>query len=287
MTKVVKKWIKGLIEKLLTRSLRASNVERQESALKEMLIRSTPDLSRQYSTFDIDSPHLIEKLRCLHAFQIGLVMKTLELMGSTSANAPITLVDIGDSSGTHLKYVKDIAGFRKLNLNLKLLSANLDPVAVKKIQDRGMDALLCRAEELPTKGIEADIFVSFQMLEHLFDPISFLHDIASKTNCSYFVITIPYVRTSRVGLHYLRWGDFKDYWAENTHIFELSVEDWNLIFRFSGWEIVSSDIYTQYPKFGLLRLTKPLWSRLDFEGFYGVILRRNLEISKHYKSWPD
>ena len=50
----------------------------------------------------------------------------------------------------------------------------------------------------------ADLFLSFQMLEHLFDPVSCLHELASKTSTDYFVVTVPYVARSRVGLKYLR-----------------------------------------------------------------------------------
>jgi hypothetical protein len=277
---------KGIIYKLLAMSLRASNAERGEGKLRKLLVQSVPDLSKQYTTYEIDSPYATENLRCVHAFQVGLILKTLKLLNQDSASRDITVVDIGDSSGTHLKYLKSVVATNKLNWQLKLLSVNLDPVAVSKIREQGLDAIECRAERLAEKGISADIFLSFAMLEHLFDPISFLHDIASKTDCSYFAITVPYVRSSRVGMQYLRKGDLRDSSAEDVHIFELSVEDWKLIFRFSGWEVVFEDIYLQSPRFGLLRATKPIWSQLDYEGFYGVILRRNPEAAEKYKSWP-
>jgi hypothetical protein len=75
--------------------------------------------------------------------------------------------------------------------------------------------------------------------------------------------------------------------AETTHIFELSPSDWDLIFRFSGWRIVKSVRYTQYPKSNInpLSLLRYIWRKLDFDGFYGVILEKDDSISKRYQDW--
>ena len=73
--------------------------------------------------------------------------------------------------------------------------------------------------------------------------------------------------------------------AERTHIFELSDLDWNLIFRFSGWRIVYSQRYLQYPNKFPESLLKYLWRRIDFDGFYGVILEKDDSISLKYKDW--
>jgi hypothetical protein len=124
------------------------------------------------------------------------------------------------------------------------------------------------------------------MLEHLFDPIGFLHTIAEKSACEYFLVTVPYVYRSRIGLHKIRAGDSGPMYAENTHIFELCPEDWDLLFAFSGWDVLLRDRYTQYPVKGLLRFTKAVWRKFDFDGFYGVVLKKNLENSKRYRDWP-
>ena len=78
-----------------------------------------------------------------------------------------------------------------------------------------------------------------------------------------------------------RWGNY----AENTHIYELCPEDWKLIFTFSGWKVVYENIYYQYPRYGLFKFTKYLWKKKDFEGFYGVILKKDFKYSKLYKDW--
>jgi hypothetical protein len=167
-------------------------------------------------------------------------------------------------------------------------SVNLDPKAIEKIRQKGLKAIHCRAEDVHKveNGFEPDIFMSYQMVEHLINPIGFLHSMATQSKCQYFVITVPYVTQSRMGLTHVRSNSFeKGDCAENTHIFELSPEDWNLIYQFSGWEIVYSDKYKQYPKSFPLALTKHIWRKFDFDGFYGVILKQNLKFANHYKDW--
>lgn len=278
----MKEILKSLIFKLLNISLIKSNKERKEESLKQKLEIIVPDLSAQYSThvIDMNDQYLVNKVRGQHAFQMSLALKTIDLLGNKKN---INLVDIGDSSGTHLIYLNNLIKDRDVNT----LSVNLDPNAVSKIQAKGLNAILCRAEELHLQenGMRADIFLSYEMLEHLFSPIEFLHAMSIKSECEYFVITVPYVTNSRVALQFVKHRYEGEYAAENIHIFELSPEDWDLVFKFSGWEIVYKDIYTQYPKKSVLFLTKYLWQKLDFPGFYGVILKKNDEYSKRYLDW--
>lgn len=282
----MKNIIKHFIFKLLTIALQQSNRERGESQLKKELSTIVPDLSKQYTTFEVnmDNSYLVNKIRGQHAFQMSIALKAIELLNKHKDY--INIVDIGDSSGTHLIYLSTLLSEKNIH-NIQTLSVNLDPVAVKKIKDKGLNAILSKAEELHLQpdGIKADIFLSYEMLEHLFDPISFLHNMATKSECEYFVLTVPYVYQSRVGMHHLRENNDQEIFAENTHIFELSPEDWNLLFRFSGWEIIYSDRYTQYPKLFPLNLTKFIWRKIDFDGFYGVILKKNSHFSSKYKDW--
>lgn len=281
----VKKIKFEIIQKLLVLSLRQSNRMRGEYDIKFFLSKVAPDISRQYSCFTIDmhDEYMVEKLRCQHAFQMSLAQKAIENLIISHKKA-LTVVDIGDSAGTHLMYLAALS--EKIGLEINSLSVNLDEQAVRKIKSKGLEAICCRAEELHLQSINADIFLSYEMLEHLFDPISFLHSMATKAECEYFVITIPYVQTSRVGLAHIRNNATNNgTCGENTHIFELCPEDWNLIFKFSGWEIIYSDKYTQYPKSGLLNIMKYYWRKHDFDGFYGVILKKNLDIANMYKDW--
>jgi len=275
--------LKRLVFWLLTKSLISSNRERGEVELKEKLQKIIPDLTNQYSGFKIDmnNSYQVNKLYNQHSFQMNLVLKALEYLDKSKT---LNIIDIGDSSGTHILYLQNLLK----DLDVNPISVNLDKKAVERIREKGLKAVHCRAEELHIKeNIEADLFLSFETIEHFFDPISFLHNMAIKGSAEYFVITVPYVQKSRVGLHHIRNSKFSDKGldAESTHIFELSPEDWNLIFQFSGWEIIISDRYTQYPKSNPLFFTKYIWEKMDFNGFYGVVLKRNLDIADKYKDW--
>ncbi len=276
-----------MFSNLLVRSLRASSNQRGYGDLKKKLVEIVPDISNQYTFLDInpDDVFLTEKVRSQHAFQMDLLLRALEIFNNEKKQDLVNVVDVGDSAGTHLLYLNGMA--KEMGIAVRSMSVNLDPEAIRKIEACGMAARQCRAEELHLQkdGICADIFISYEMLEHLLDPVGFLHDISKHSSCSYFVITVPYVRQSRVGLHHLRRKSPAPVYAENTHIFELCPEDWGLIFNFAGWEVVYQDCYTQYPSFGLLNLTKYLWRRKDFDGFLGVILKRSPEKAGQYRSW--
>ena len=208
------------------------------------------------------------------------------MLGAGTTKDAVNVVDIGDSSGTHLKYLKSLISgstvFGERNFNF--ISVNLDPIAVEKIRSKGQDAILCRAEELYKKGINANLFLSYEMLEHLYNPIDFLNNLsASSAQDALFVLTVPYLAQSRVGLHHIRHNQSHNVYPENTHIFELSPSDWKLIFYQSGWEVVEEMIYRQYPQKSWKRMMKLFWKKYDFEGFYGVILKRNRAWAELYR----
>lgn len=279
----MKKLFKFLCYKVLTWSLIVSNKLRKENQLKSQLEKILPDLSQQYTTFTIDmnDNYLVTKLRCQHCFQVSICLKAISLLGKENN---ITLVDIGDSSGTHLIYIKEVLKEKAI----KTLSVNLDPISVQKIQAKGLDALLCKAEELHLEQegkFKADIFLSYEMLEHLLNPIGFLHEMAMKSHCEYFAMTVPFVHKSKVALNLVRYNEKGTYHAETVHIFEFSPDDWDVIFKFTGWEIIYKDKYAQYPTIFPISLIKFLWRKVDFDGFYGVILKKNNQYSKMYLDW--
>ena len=224
-----------------------------------------PDIVHQYTSFAINSKYLELNVRAMHAFQMTLVNEALQKL----PNNP-TVVDIGDSAGTHIQYIKGLHPEQ----NIKSLSINIDQEAVNRIRTKGLEALCARAEELSFLNIEADIFLLFETLEHLTDPIRFLERL-SHVPCKSLIVTVPYIAKSRVGLHHIRHGQQQQQVAnaENTHIFEFSPKDWKLIFQHSRWAIITESIYRQYPKWPPLCLAQAYWRRYDFEGFYGVVLK--------------
>jgi len=276
-TKLLSKFpgLKPLREKVHIASLNRAAREQQLIDLAQRLERIVPDITFQYSCFNIETPYIYKKVRYQHAFQISLIDKVIN-----EFNNPL-IVDIGDSCGTHLQYLHGLYHDK----GIKALSVNLDENAVKRIRSKGLEAIHSRAENLESYNVNADIFLCFETLEHLMDPCHFLYSLSSKTKAKYLIITVPFLRKSRVGLRYIRNSGNKKACAENTHIFELNPEDWKLIAKLSGWDIVEEDIYLQYPRKSLLKLTKIYWKKFDFEGFYGIVLKRDDSWSSLYQDW--
>ena len=294
---MIKTWIKELLKKIFyTFAIRSLHVvNRKEGQLKtiEKIVSIVPDISDQYSTWTINPSSIYDviKIRSIQAFQVDLALTALRSLCNVSREDPLFVVDIGDSSGTHTKYLQELCPELGIG-DVEFLSVNLDSAAVEKILAKGGNAIQSRAEDLHQiigDQRHPDVYLSFQSLEHFFDPISFLRDLAVETATENFVITVPYMKRSRVGLKHLRnpnrSGRFREINAENTHIFELSPEDWKLIFRFSGWTPVHEEVYYMTPSRHPLSLFRYALRRYDFEGFYGVILRKSLQESELYRDW--
>lgn len=258
----------------LRQAIREQNLEKLASQLESIV----PDLRHQYSSFVVDTPYLNMKVRSLHAFQISMVQQAIIKLGIEKRDT-IHIADIGDSSGTHIQYLNNLYN------NIESYSVNLDEIAVKKIQAKGLKAICARAEDLSNANMQADLFLSFEMLEHLHDPVNFLRSVSENSKCHGFVITIPYLAQSRVGLHHIRKGSNTRVTAEDVHIFELSPSSWKLLFKHAGWEVVHERIYLQYPLKHPLRATKRYWKYSDFEGFYGIVLKRDPTWKDLYTDW--
>lgn len=281
----IKKLIPDSIKIYFLKILHAIWLKSLESSVKEQGINGTvikleqivPDITNQYSSFAVDTTFLNKKVRGVHSFQISLLDKTIREFAN-----PI-IVDVGDSSGTHLQY---IAGLYSSGRKIKCISVNSDINAVSRIKDKGLDAIHSKVEDINWCSIKADIFLCFETLEHLMDPCRFLYELSSKTDAKYLIVTVPYVKQSRVGLEHIRYNNSNyNTSSERVHIFELDPEDWKLLIRHSGWDIVEERIYLQYPRKNILRITKPLWQRYDFEGFYGFILKKDGKWSSKYIGW--
>jgi hypothetical protein len=271
---------RAITDKIDIYSIRHALRENRLTAWVKQLAAIAPDIARQYSRPQEWSDTLELKMRGMHAFQVSMMLKALQPLPSHK----ITVVDIGDSAGTHMLYLKAIT---QDSLQLDTLSVNLDPRAVAKIKARGLEAMLCRAEELDLPGVDIGLFTSFEMVEHLHNPAIFFYRLAKKSSCRKILITVPYVKTSRVGLQHVRHGSREVIFAEDEHIFELSPADWALLMRHSGWRVCHSEVYYQYPrKWPIIsRLMAYYWRTRDFEGFWGAILERDTVFADCYRDW--
>jgi hypothetical protein len=271
-------------QKLSAASLRAAIREQGLDPLCEKLREIRPDLSDQY-TIGFDQEEYARyweiKMRSLQAWQVRCALDAIDRIGRRD----MVLADIGDSSGNHGDFIKALA---KVGQVSRVISVNLDPVAVEKVRARGGDAVLCRAEELDLQGLKADLFLSFETIEHLTDPLRFLHALATKGSAQHLLMTVPYRKESRFGGAHLRMSEANlpaRLVAEEVHIYEFSPEDWLLLARFAGFKPVFTSTYLQYPLRSPLRATAPLWRRTDFEGFFGAFLERDLSLTNRYADW--
>jgi len=156
---------------------------------------------------------------------------------------------------------------------------------VDRIRARGLTAIRARAEDIAGMGITADLFLLFQTLEHLSDPFRFLHALSARSGCRRLVLTVPFVRRSRLGLHHIRQALRQPVSPERVHLLELCPEDLRLLFRHTGWDVEYEQTYLQYPLWSPLRATHPIWARWDFEGFYGAVLKPEPSWSSLYSDW--
>jgi 2-polyprenyl-3-methyl-5-hydroxy-6-metoxy-1,4-benzoquinol methylase len=265
-----------LSHRLRVHSLSAALREQQLDELDRKLRLIVPDVSDQYSTFRVE-PGLVEtSVRAMHAFQIDLVEEAIRIVATPPPSAGVTVMDVGDSSGTHLRYLQ------ARHPDIRALSVNVDLEAVTKIQSKGLQAVHGRAEEVAGLGVHPDIVMCFETLEHMTDPVAFLRAVRTIESCRALVITVPHVRRSRVGLQYIRSGQKRKAGPETTHIFELSPGDWRLLFRFTGWRAASDRVFRQYPRRGLFVLTYPMWVAVDYAGFYGAVLVKDGAWSELY-----
>jgi hypothetical protein len=271
-----------LLEGISMWSIRAA-VTGPKAEMVARLRAIVPDISDQESSEkDTFNDYWEMKRRALQAFQCSLLLEFLD--GAKSQK--LTVVDIGDSAGTHMLYLKEMT---KGRFDIDTISVNLDPRAIAKIKARGLKAMHCRAEELDLGGQPVDFFTSFQMIEHLHNPVGFLRRLATKSKTTKMVITVPFLRASRVGLHHVRWRTNKKITAEEEHVFELSPQDWTLLFMHAGWKVVFSRIHYQYPRCwpGLSRLLRWFWTTSDYEGFWGAVLEKDTSVSDLYQDWEE
>ncbi len=276
--------VRLLNERLGGWSIRMALCGNGYNAFVQKLRGIVPDISDQESsTRDTFNNFWEFKRRALQSFQCKLMLRALEYFSP----GRIAVADIGDSAGTHMLYLRRLAGEE---YDIDSLSVNLDPRAIKKIESRGLKAAHCRAEDLGVRGDKFDMIVSFQMVEHLHNPTIFFRRLAKMSVCNKLVITVPYVKTSRMGLLYIRQNNSSEtVYAEDVHVFELSPEDWSLLLLHSGWRVVYKKIYYQYPRNWpiISRILRLYWRMVDYEGFWGVILEKDTSFSECYQDWED
>lgn len=236
--------------------------------------------------FETDNEYIRQNMRMMRRFQYGLVNTSMFLwlmLKFTEEN--LVIHDLGDADGFHQWVAKEEAfkiaeEWKTVSLkHVKTCGYNISQKAVDKIQANGYNAVVRSIENylnIDNRTWPVDIVMMFETLEHLENPVHVLRSLNSKM----LILTVPYIRQSRVGFHQARRGRAEEATPENLHIFELSPQDWKLIFEYTGWRVIHEDLYYQYPRtyphaiWGFLM--KYLWRYLDYEGFWGVTLFKKI-----------
>jgi 2-polyprenyl-3-methyl-5-hydroxy-6-metoxy-1,4-benzoquinol methylase len=282
--KKIKYVVKKIVYAIAKVSIELAVAQQGLIKLIKRLREIEPDISKQETSGSEKFNEYWEfKRRSLQAFQCKMMLKAIDFLGG----GKITVVDIGDSAGTHMLYLKKLT---RENVCVDTIGVNLDPIAIEKIKARGQKAILCRAEELDLGQQKVDLFTSFEMVEHLHNPAILFRRLAKRSACNYMVVTVPYRKQSRVGLYLLRnHPKIMSNTAEEEHIFELSPEDWSLLMLHSGWRVVYDKIYYQYPqRIPIISWVLSLfWRKTDFEGFWGAILKKDIVLSDRYRDWEE
>ena len=262
-------------------SIRAAVKERGLAQMVEKLRSIVPDISQQEARPVLSTPFIEIKRRSLQAVQAELMLA--EIRGIENP----TVIDIGDSAGTHMLYLRTLAGE---SCNVNTISVNMDSRAIEKIRARGLTAIHSRAEDLASTEVgDVSLLTSFEMVEHLHNPCIFFRRLALRGLSNRMLISVPYLRQSRVGFHHIRENDTSQQFAEDVHIFELSPEDWSMLFLHSGWRVVKSHIHYQYPKNWpvISWLLSIFWKNYDYEGFWCAVLEIDLSKSNLYTDWEE
>ncbi|MDO8282169.1 MAG: class I SAM-dependent methyltransferase [Thermodesulfovibrionia bacterium] len=276
---MIKKRIKNIFWSLSRAAVNRAVKENDElSAIWGLSYNILPSLDEHYITARLSEEESL-RARLLICSQASFLRKVITVI-SENGQAVNNYLDIGDSDGSARILLKE----SMKNVDIDTLGINLQPKAVEKMKQKGLEAECIDAMELSKQGRRYDIVSVFETLEHLPNPIGFLESIHSIVNHR-LAISVPLICKSRVSLRYLddKWPGDKIPTIENIHVFELSPEDWSKIFLHCGWEIEFEKKVRQFPKKGMLALLmKYTWRKISFEGYWFVSLKKNDEYRKRY-----
>jgi len=233
-----------------------------------------PSYFEDYVIPEVNTPYLNWKVKARYDFQLSLFDHLAHNVGRG------LVVDLGDNNGFFLNYLFTTCP-AVYNKKGNLYGVNVDGVAVDRIMDKGFVGVHGNIEWFIKSNLwntQVDLVLMFQTLEHLENPIQVLKDLRENVKVRGLIITVPYRRVSRVGFHHLRhpedWVNRGDLTADDIHTFELCPEDWGLIFKYIGWEVLYENTYYQYPKGNVFSwLLGKYWAKYDYEGFIGFVLK--------------
>jgi SAM-dependent methyltransferase len=275
-----KKLIYNFIKK--TSSSGIEKIVNDDEELRELWNKSLkcfPDFTNHFSIAARDD-EVEKRIRVLIVHEVLFIKSIIEDLLEAEDNK-VSYADIGDSDGS-VRYI--LRSFFSEN-KCDSIGINLQQKAVDKMKQIGLEAICADAMDLAKRNISYDVISLFETLEHLPNPIGFLNDIHRIVKKK-LVISVPYIRSSRIALKYLsdNWSKTKSPTIENQHIFELSPVDWKKLFSHTGWRIDREMKLMMYPKKSIHRLIlEPYWRYTSFDGFWFVSLIKDESYSSRYR----
>ena len=257
------------------------NVVEQNDKLSNMWrlsLRVLPILDDHFVTVNLHEEECL-RLRFLICSEVVFLKDVITALREKEVKIN-SYLDVGDSDGSTRLLLKE-----SMSSDISTLGINLQPSAVEKIRQKGLEAECIDAMKLNEKGRRYDIVSVFETLEHLPNPVGFLENIHEIVNHR-LIVSVPYIIRSRVGLGYLgdKWPADKIPTVENNHIFELTPEDWRKIFLHCGWGVEKECIVRQFPERGILgHIMKYAWRKISFEGFWFVSLQKDNTYRKNFR----
>jgi hypothetical protein len=274
------------VRKLLGRLIRYLSVK-----AVHQVVRSSSDLDRMWKVSMRRFPSFNEhfsnplndreaeaRVRFLIAAECAFMEK--EVASVLEKREKCSVADIGDSDGSVRIVIEDLFG----RTRVETVGINLQPGLVERMNQKGLNAICADAIEVGNQERRYNVVSLFETMEHLPDPIGFLQKISPVVE-DRLVVSVPYVRRSRVGLYYTGngWPEDQPVTIETVHIFELSPEDWRKVFLHSGWRVEREAIFKQFPASGPLNwILTCYWRCTSFEGFYLASLVKDTTHSSRY-----
>ena len=133
MKRQIRELLKKLFYRLAVASLSSTNKQAGRLGLVEKITAIVPNISDQFSTWTVEMKNTydVTKIRSIHAFQVSLALFALGKISNEVTKSVLSVVDIGDSSGTHVRYLKELYSDSN-NKRAEFISVNLDSDAVEK-----------------------------------------------------------------------------------------------------------------------------------------------------------
>ena len=140
MKRQIRELLKKLFYRLAVASLNSTNKQAGRLGMIEKITAIVPNISDQFSTWTVDMKNTydVTKIRSIHAFQVSLALFALGKTSNEITKNVLSVVDIGDSSGTHVRYLKELYSDSN-NKSAEFISVNLDADAVEQISRKAVE----------------------------------------------------------------------------------------------------------------------------------------------------